>query len=300
MSVTVKYVNGTAAIFSSKEEALAQALHDQGQPHHVNPAYVVDGDHSESHNQWPKARSPEKTYEHPGDMDPPEQLELLFSKDDLKDQQCDCVGCEFQREANKLGVDSAAEKSLLLEELKLKRILGPDFYAQWKEKDLKPIAGAGVPGAGFTITVTALALTAATAKTAIGVATGSNTPVDIVEFAAMGDALSGNLLIELVFGTNATNPPGTASSSFTPLLVRGPTQTINATAATSWTTEPTVLTVIKRWRFPWPGGPFVIQSPLGREINTLTTASTSGKFVGLRLTSSVAVTNSDSYLEIEE
>jgi hypothetical protein len=150
------------------------------------------------------------------------------------------------------------------------------------------------------VTFTAQALTAATAKTSIGVLSGGNTPVDIVEFAIMGDATSGNLLIELVYGTNASEPPGTGSTSFTPLQIRGPTQTINATAGITWTSEPTVLTVVKRWRMAWPGGPFVLQAPLGRETNSITAASTSGKFLGIRLTSSVNVTNSDGYLEIEE
>lgn len=167
-------------------------------------------------------------------------------------------------------------------------------------KGIAPIGGGGVPGGGFTVTSTAVALTAATAKTVLGVLTGSNNPVDLVEFGASGDATSGNLLIELVFGTNATNAPGTSSTSFTPLAVRGPTQTLNATAGVTWTAEPTVLTVVKRWRFPWPGGPFVLQAPLGRELNSVVAASTSGKFVGFRMTSSVAVTNSDYYAELEE
>lgn len=177
--------------------------------------------------------------------------------------------------------------------------------AEWRigrhthEYGLPPIGGGSSPPAGFTVTSTAIALSAATAKTVLGVLSGANSPVDVVEFAVSGDATSGNILVELVFGTNASNAPGTNSTSFTPLQIRGRAQTINATAGITWTAEPTVLTVVKRWRMPWPSGPFVIQFPLGREPNSIVAASTSGKFVGWRLTSSVTA-NVDQYAEIEE
>lgn len=165
---------------------------------------------------------------------------------------------------------------------------------------LPQIAGGAIPGAGFTVTSTGIGLTAATAKTTVGVLSGANSPVDIVEFAVSGDGASGNLLIELVFGTNASNAPGTNSTSFTPLQIRGRAQTMNATAGITWTAEPTVLTVVKRWRLPWAAGCFVLQAPLGREVNSIVAASTSGKFVGFRMTSSVTVTNTDYYAELEE
>jgi len=167
---------------------------------------------------------------------------------------------------------------------------------------LPPIEGGSTPGSGYTVTWTAQTLTSATARTMVGLATGANTPLQLVEFSLSGDATSGTLLIELVYGTNATNPPGTNSVSFTPLQMRGPVQTMVSTAAVAWTAgnEPTVLTALKRWRFPWPGGPFTLQSPLGREANSIPTTATSGKFIGFRLTSSQAVSNCDGYLEFEE
>lgn len=168
---------------------------------------------------------------------------------------------------------------------------------------LPPIAGKGVPGAGYTVTWTAQALTAATARTIAAVLTGANSPVDLPEFSVSGDATSGNLLIELVYCTAATNSTiGTNNTTFTPLQFRGPTQTFSSTAGIAWTAgnEPTVETVIKRWRYAWPGGPIIIQSPLGRELNSIPTAATSGKMIGFRLTSSTSVTNCDGYLEVEE
>lgn len=164
-------------------------------------------------------------------------------------------------------------------------------------RGIAPIAGGSEPGAGFTVTSTAVALSAATAKTVLGLSAGTTTPVNLIEFAASGDATTGNLLIELVYGTGAG--AGT-STSFTPLAVRGPPQSLIATGSITYSAEPTVLTVVKRWRFPWPGGPFVLQAPLGREGNSVIASSTMGKFVGIRATSSVAVTNSDWYAETEE
>lgn len=158
-----------------------------------------------------------------------------------------------------------------------------------------------VPGAGFTIPWGGVSLSANTAKTVAGVAAGANKPITIVEICVDCDATSGNMLVELVYGTNVTNPPGTNSASAGALQVRGVPSTFEGSMATTWSSEPTVLTVVKKLgRLALPSGPLVIQYPLGREPNGTPTAATSGKFIGIRCTSTVIVTNCDGHIEVEE
>lgn len=299
MTVTLRYRDGSGALYDSPENALAQARHDLSFPTHLDPHEIVDGDfsehlavHSDGLGKLPGSKVLAGTFE-----------------------PCDCALCEFQREAPTLHHEDRAVFDQLLaarvilkrdlskdEREELERLLGSTARVAQRLRDaraggLPPIAGGSVPAAGFTITWTAVGLTAATAKTLAGVISSANTPVDFAEIAVGGDGASGNLLVEMVYGTNAG--AGT-STPFTPLQFRGRAQTIAASGSITYSAEPTVLTVIKRWRFPWPGGPFILQSPLGRELNSITAAATSGKFSGVRCTSSATVTNSDGYAEIEE
>jgi hypothetical protein len=161
---------------------------------------------------------------------------------------------------------------------------------------LPRIGGAGEPGTGVVLNVAAVSTTS-TAKTVIAYQSSANTPVNLVELGVSADGTSGNLLVELCWSTAAT--AGTAGTAPTSQQIRGPAGTLNATVTGNYSAEPTVLTRVKAWRFPLPGGPFVIQSPLGREPNSITAASTAGKQVCLRLTASVTC-NTDSYVEIEE
>ena len=157
-----------------------------------------------------------------------------------------------------------------------------------------------VPGNAYTVVSAAFALST-TAKTAINLISGSANQLSIVEYGISCDGTSGNLLIELCQSTQAT--AGTPGSSPTPLQIRGwPAQTSANSAGISYTAEPTVLTTsgAKRWRFPLPGGPFVLQAPLGREMTGIVTASTAGKGLALRLTASTGTPNADSYAEYEE
>jgi hypothetical protein len=166
-----------------------------------------------------------------------------------------------------------------------------------------------VPGNAYTVctggtaTAGAIALAAATAKTVIGVASGSANQPSIVECAFSFDGVSASavpVLVEWVSGTNATNPPGTASTTMTPKQTRGwPAQSSQSTAAYNWTTEPTVLEAYKK-RFLTPnGGLLVIQQPMGREMTGIVTAATQFKFIGYRLTAP-AIVNTHSDLEYEE
>lgn len=157
-----------------------------------------------------------------------------------------------------------------------------------------------VPGNAYTIVSPAFALST-TAKTAINLISGSANQPSIVEYGISCDGTTGNLLIELCQSTQATT--GTVGSSPTPAQIRGwPAQTSQNTAGISYTAEPTVLTTsgVKRWRIPLPGGPFVLQAPLGRETSGIVTAATAGKGLCLRLTASTGTPNGDSYVEYEE
>jgi hypothetical protein len=282
MPVTVRYANQTAAVFASTEDALAQAAHDRCYPGHLNPTYVVDGDQSETHAAWTESSS--------GVLHPDTEVEVLHTAEDLRDIACHCLLCDFHAKTKGI-VASTSEREAIWQEMFGTHPQADQAYT------LKPLAGGGVPGAGFAITSTAVALSASVAKTTIGVLAGSSVPPDFIEFAASGDATSGNLLVEIAHGTGAGTGTSTA---FTAIQTRGPTQTPTAITTVTYTAEPTVLTITRRWRFPWPGGPFVLQFPLGREPNAVITASAVGKFLGIRATSTVAVTNTDYYLEIEE
>lgn len=139
-----------------------------------------------------------------------------------------------------------------------------------------------------------IALTAATAKTVLSVINAANSLIRIVEFAACFDGVSATaepVTIELCSSTQAG--AGT-STSHTILQCRGPTRTVQATAARNYTAEPTVLTVLKRW-LVHPQSGLVMQFPLGREPEQVTTADA----LALRVTAP-ATLNFQGYMEFEE
>lgn len=135
----------------------------------------------------------------------------------------------------------------------------------------------------------AIALTAATAKTILMVQSTGTIGGQLIEFGVFFDGVTaGNtpVLIELVKSTNATNStPGTNNMSVTPVQTRGDGNTAGSgTAATftafaNSTSEPTVLTVVKRFLVP-PTSGLLYQAPLGRETAVIPIAST---FMGLGL-----------------
>lgn len=101
--------------------------------------------------------------------------------------------------------------------------------------------------ADLNIITTALA--AATAKTVGGVLASTNVCLRVLGFAISFDgATSTNVpaKVEICTCTFATNPPGTNSTSLA-LAKRdtGRPETIQATAGHTWTTEPTVITVLQ-------------------------------------------------------
>lgn len=149
--------------------------------------------------------------------------------------------------------------------------------------------------AGYTVESNGdIALTAATAKTVLSVINASNSLIRITEIAACFDGTSGTAEPVTVELCSSTQAGAGTSTSHTIAQVRGPTRTAQATAARNFTAEPTSLTVLKRW-LVHPQTGFVIQFPLGREPEQVTTADA----LCLRCTAPANV-NFQGYMEFEE
>ena len=122
---------------------------------------------------------------------------------------------------------------------------------------------------GYSIvTGGAVALTAATAKSILGVKAHANSGVQVKSLEVAFDGVTASavpVLIELCYATFATNSPGTASTSVTPAQNYGRVLTAGFTAGKTWTTEPTVLTVLKELLLPADKGVLAYQFPLGQE-----------------------------------
>ncbi len=99
----------------------------------------------------------------------------------------------------------------------------------------------------FDVPATTVAITAATAKSVVGIKAATNVCVKITEVATSFDgATSTNApaVCEFMQSTFGANSPGTNSTSVTPpKRDTGRAETIQATAAKTWTTEPTTLTL---------------------------------------------------------
>jgi len=164
-----------------------------------------------------------------------------------------------------------------------------------------------VPGNAYVVNTggSAIALSAATAKTIMYINSAAANQPSWVEICVGFDGVTASAvpaLVELVYGTKATNStPGTGSTSFTPLQVRGwPTQASAQTAANACTSEPTVLVTNKMWLVSPNGGLLVIQFPLGRETTQVASgAAISGIQAGIRCNAPAAV-NTRGYIETEE
>ena len=118
------------------------------------------------------------------------------------------------------------------------------------------------------VTGGAVALTGGTAKTVLGIKAHANSGLQVKGFSVAFDGVTASAvpaLIEFCYCTWATNSPGTASTSVTPLQLYGRVLTVGFTAGKTWTTEPTTLTVLKELLLTPNGGLFVFQYPLGTE-----------------------------------
>lgn len=152
--------------------------------------------------------------------------------------------------------------------------------------------------AGYGVTTgAAVALTATTAKSCLGVKAHANFGLDLKKLRVGFDGVTAtdkSVLVELCYATFATNSPGTASTSVTPVQLYGRSIAVGFTAARTWTTEPTVLTVLDEWLIT-PYGGFVLQDiPLG---DTPDCALSEGWVV--RLTAPTSAVNARLSMQVE-
>lgn len=105
---------------------------------------------------------------------------------------------------------------------------------------------------GYSVVVGAdVTLTAATAKSVLGIKSGAAFGLDLYKIGISFDGVSSTavpVLVELCYCTWATNSPGTNSTSETPAQGYGRVLAHGITAASNWTTEPTVLSVLDEWK----------------------------------------------------
>lgn len=114
----------------------------------------------------------------------------------------------------------------------------------------------------YTVTTTgAIALAAATAKSVLGVRGNAAFGLDLRKYTVAFDGVTASavpVLVEICSATFATNAPGTNSTSETALQTGGRVYASGVTAASNWTVEPTVLTVLKEFLLT-PNGGLIIE-----------------------------------------
>lgn len=117
----------------------------------------------------------------------------------------------------------------------------------------------------------AVALSAATAKTVIGVKAHANSGLLLVGLRVAFDGVTASavpVLVELGYCTWGANSPGTNSTSTTPRQRLGRVLTAGFTAGKTWTTEPTTITVLDEWLLTPNSGMAYIDLPLGTELDS--------------------------------
>lgn len=118
------------------------------------------------------------------------------------------------------------------------------------------------------ITGGAIALSAATAKSVLGVKAHANSGILLKKARVGFDGATSTavpVLVEVCYSTWATNSPGTNSTSVTPTQLNGRVLTVGATFGKTWTAEPTTLTVLDELLIHPQGGVFWYDIPLGDE-----------------------------------
>lgn len=128
--------------------------------------------------------------------------------------------------------------------------------------------------AGYaTSTEGAVALSAATAKSVLGIQAPSSFGCDLKKIRVAFDGVTASavpVLVELCYSTYATNAPGVNSTGTTIDQVYGRAITAGFVGGRNWTTEPTALTVIDEWLLTPAGGLVIYDWPLGDTPDTNT------------------------------
>lgn len=118
------------------------------------------------------------------------------------------------------------------------------------------------------VTGGAVALSAATAKSILGVKSHANSCVLPRHVEVGFDGVTASavpVLVEFCYCTFGANSPGTNSTSVTPAQSSGRVLTVGATAGKTWTTEPTTITVLEERLLTPNGGLVIYDYPLGTE-----------------------------------
>lgn len=121
------------------------------------------------------------------------------------------------------------------------------------------------------VTGGAVALSAATAKSILGVKAHANSGIQVSALRIGFDGVTASavpVLVELCYCTFGANSPGTNSTSVTPAQKSGRVLTAGFTAGKTWTTEPTTITVLDEWLLTPNGGLALIDIPLGNEYDS--------------------------------
>lgn len=119
-----------------------------------------------------------------------------------------------------------------------------------------------------TTTEGAVSLSAATAKSILGVKAHANSGLQVKGFKVGAKGVTASNVpgvIELCYSTFGANSPGTNSTSTTIRQLYGRVLTAGFTGGRNWTTEPTTLTVIEEFPLTPNGGLVIIPFPLGTE-----------------------------------
>ena len=124
-----------------------------------------------------------------------------------------------------------------------------------------------MPAPQYTIPGSAIALTASTAKSVLGVKAHANSGILLRKVRGSFNSVTAAdqpVLVEIMTSTWGANSPGTNSTSVTPIQTVGRVITAGFTAGKTWTTEPTTLAQLDAFYCP-PNGTFLYDFPLGDE-----------------------------------
>ena len=107
-----------------------------------------------------------------------------------------------------------------------------------------------MPAPLYNVNSPAIALTASQTKTHFGIKAHANSGLLLKKLGISFDGVSASMVppaLELCYATFATNAPGTNSTSITPAQGSGRVMTAGFTAGYTWSSEPTVLTVLENF-----------------------------------------------------
>ena len=151
----------------------------------------------------------------------------------------------------------------------------------------------------YVVHTGSVALTAATAKTLINLIAGASESIRALTEIALSLDAGGLVLLELCESTQATAGTSTTGTNkqVGGFVAGNTTAPAQVTTAINYTAEPTVLVALKSWWFNGPG-PFVLQAPLGREVQSLVSGATAYKALALRATATASC-NARAYAEWE-